>query len=42
MGCSLAVTEIVKNRSVSVLLLVILGGSVYFYLDEWQFGMFDF
>ena len=42
LGCSLAVTEIVKNRSVSVLLLVILGGSVYFYLDEWQFGMFDF
>ena len=32
----------VKNRPLSVLVLGLLGLGVYFYLDEWQFGAFDF
>ena len=42
LGCSLGISEIVRNRPVSVLLLGLLGLGVYFYLGEWQFGVFDF
>ncbi|RHR78987.1 hypothetical protein [Odoribacter sp. AF15-53] len=42
LGCSLGISEIVRNRPVSVLVLGMLGLGVYFYLGEWQFGVFDF
>ena len=42
LGCALSISAMVKNRPLSVLVLGLLGLGVYFYLDEWQFGAFDF
>lgn len=42
LGCALCISGMVKNRPISVLVLGLWGLGVYFYLDEWQFGAFDF
>lgn len=42
LGCALSISAMVKNRPLSVLVLGLFGLGVYFYLDEWQFGAFDF